>query len=180
VGSAWEEASRVTPLTPPGSALRRALTTLDGGEEWLLEPRAPGREAPLWSPGIKLGVRRGSFFHQTECFGPVLGLMRAADLDEAIELANEQPFGLTSGIQSLDDREIARWLERIEAGTLYVNRPITGALVGRQPLGGWKASSVGRAPNQRPPTARSSPARPLVLAREEAGGRAALRRRRRL
>jgi RHH-type proline utilization regulon transcriptional repressor/proline dehydrogenase/delta 1-pyrroline-5-carboxylate dehydrogenase len=69
--------------------------------------------------------------------------MCAADLDEAIELANDQPFGLTSGIQSLDDREIARWLERIEAGNLYVNRPITGAIVGRQPFGGWKASSVG-------------------------------------
>jgi RHH-type proline utilization regulon transcriptional repressor/proline dehydrogenase/delta 1-pyrroline-5-carboxylate dehydrogenase len=144
VGSAWEPASRVTPLTqPPGPALRRALTTLEPGEEWLLEPRLLGREAPLWSPGIKLGVRRGSFFHQTECFGPVLGLMRAADLDEAIALANDQPFGLTSGIQSLDDREIARWIERIEAGSLYVNRHITGAIVGRQPFGGWKASSVG-------------------------------------
>jgi len=144
VGSAWEEASRVTPLTqPPGSALRRALTGLDAGEEWLLEPRALSREAPLWSPGIKLGVRRGSFFHQTECFGPILGLMRVADLDEAIQLANDQPFGLTSGIQSLDDREITRWIERIEAGTLYVNRHITGAIVGRQPFGGWKASSVG-------------------------------------
>jgi RHH-type proline utilization regulon transcriptional repressor/proline dehydrogenase/delta 1-pyrroline-5-carboxylate dehydrogenase len=144
VGSAWDPASRVTSLTqPPGPALRRALTTLDAGEEWLLEPRSPSREAPLWSPGIKLGVRRGSFFHQTECFGPVLGLMRAADLDEAIELANDQPFGLTSGIESLDDREVARWLERIEAGSLYVNRHITGAIVGRQPFGGWKASSVG-------------------------------------
>ncbi len=144
VGSAWEEASRLTPLTqPPGAALQRALTTLDAGEEWLLEPRALSREAPLWSPGIKLGVRQGAFFHRTECFGPVLGLMRAVDLDEAIELANDQPFGLTSGIQSLDDREIARWLERIEAGTLYVNRHITGAIVGRQPFGGWKASSVG-------------------------------------
>ena len=144
VGSAWEEASRLTPLTqPPGAALQRALTTLDAGEEWLLEPRALSREAPLWSPGIKLGVRQGAFFHRTECFGPVLGLMRAADLDEAIELANDQPFGLTGGIQSLDDREIARWLERIEAGTLYVNRHITGAIVGRQPFGGWKASSVG-------------------------------------
>src|SRR5206468_2382841 len=46
-------------------------------------------------------------------------------------------------IQSLDDREIDRWLERVEAGNLYVNRPITGAMVGRQPFGGWKASSVG-------------------------------------
>jgi RHH-type proline utilization regulon transcriptional repressor/proline dehydrogenase/delta 1-pyrroline-5-carboxylate dehydrogenase len=143
-GNAWEAASRITPLTqPPGSALRRALTTLEPGEEWLLEPRALGRESPLWSPGIKLGVGRGSFFHRTECFGPVLGLMRAETLDEAIDLVNDQPFGLTSGIQSLDEREIARWIERVEAGNLYVNRPITGAIVGRQPFGGWKASSVG-------------------------------------
>ncbi len=69
--------------------------------------------------------------------------MRAVDLDEAIDLANDTPFGLTSGIQSLDDREIDRWLDRIEAGNLYVNRHTTGAIVGRQPFGGWKASSVG-------------------------------------
>ena len=144
VGSAWEPASRLTPLTqPPGPALRRALTELDEGEEWLLEPRPAANGAHLWSPGIKLGVRAGSFFHRTECFGPVLGLMRAGSLDEAIALANAQPFGLTSGIQTLDDREIARWVDGIEAGTLYVNRPITGAIVGRQPFGGWKASSVG-------------------------------------
>jgi len=145
VGSTWETSSRITPLTQaPGEALRRALTTLDEGEEWLLEPRLMTGEDPhLWSPGIKLGVRSGSFFHRTECFGPVLGLMRAEHLDEAIELANGTPYGLTSGIQSLDDREIDRWIDRIEAGNLYINRPITGAMVGRQPFGGWKASSVG-------------------------------------
>ena len=144
VGGAWEPASRITPLTqPPGPALRRALTVLDEGEEWLLEPRSAPDNAQLWSPGIKLGVRPASFFHRTECFGPVLGLMRAETLDEAIALANATPFGLTSGIQTLDDREVARWLERVEAGNLYVNRPITGAIVGRQPFGGWKASSVG-------------------------------------
>ncbi len=144
VGSAWELTSRITPLTqPPGPALRRALTVLDEGEEWLLEPRPAPDSALLWSPGIKLGVRPGSFFHRTECFGPVLGLMRAADLDQAIALANATPFGLTSGVQTLDDREIARWVDRLEAGNLYVNRPITGAIVGRQPFGGWKASSIG-------------------------------------
>jgi RHH-type transcriptional regulator, proline utilization regulon repressor / proline dehydrogenase / delta 1-pyrroline-5-carboxylate dehydrogenase len=144
VGSAWELTSRVTPLTQaPGAALRRALTVLDEGEEWLLEPRPAADGSHLWSPGIKLGVRPGSFFHRTECFGPVLGLMRAEDLDQAIELTNAQPFGLTSGIQTLDDREIARWVDRVESGNLYVNRPITGAIVGRQPFGGWKASSVG-------------------------------------
>jgi RHH-type proline utilization regulon transcriptional repressor/proline dehydrogenase/delta 1-pyrroline-5-carboxylate dehydrogenase len=144
VGSAWTPASRVTPLTqPPGSALRRALTVLDEGEEWLLEPRPSADNPRLFSPGIKLGVRPDSFFHRTECFGPVLGLMRADDLDHAIALANAQPFGLTSGLQTLDVREIARWVDRIEAGNLYVNRPITGAIVNRQPFGGWKASSVG-------------------------------------
>ena len=144
VGSAWELSSRITPLTqPPGAALRRALTVLDEGEEWLLEPRPAPDNPHLWSPGIKLGVRPGSFFHRTECFGPVLGLMRAEDLDQAIALANATPFGLTSGIQTLDDREVARWVDRLEAGNLYVNRPITGAIVGRQPFGGWKASSVG-------------------------------------
>jgi RHH-type transcriptional regulator, proline utilization regulon repressor / proline dehydrogenase / delta 1-pyrroline-5-carboxylate dehydrogenase len=144
VGSAWELENRVTPLTqPPGAALRRALTVLDAGEEWLLEPRLDPDNVQLWSPGIKVGVRAGSFFHRTECFGPVLGLMRAQDLDEAVALANDTAFGLTSGIQTLDDREIERWVDRIEAGTLYVNRPITGAIVGRQPFGGWKASSVG-------------------------------------
>jgi len=144
VGSAWETSSRITPLTQtPGEALGRALTSLDEGEEWLLEPRLVGGHPHLWSPGIKLGVRGGSFFHRTECFGPVLGLMRALHLDEAIGLANGTPYGLTSGIQTLDDREIDQWLDRIEAGNLYVNRPITGAMVGRQPFGGWKASSVG-------------------------------------
>ena len=144
VGSAWETSSRLTPLTqPPGPALTRALTTLDEGEEWLLEPRCLTAEPPLWSPGIKLGVRGGSFFHVTECFGPVLGLMRADSLDEAIELANGTPFGLTSGLESLDHREIERWIDAVEAGSLYVNRHITGALVGRHPFGGWKASSVG-------------------------------------
>jgi RHH-type proline utilization regulon transcriptional repressor/proline dehydrogenase/delta 1-pyrroline-5-carboxylate dehydrogenase len=144
VGSAWELSSRITPLTQaPGPALRRALTVLDEGEEWLLEPRPTADNPQLWGPGIKIGVRPGSFFHRTECFGPVLGLMRAGDLDDAIALANATSFGLTAGLQSLDDREIARWADRLQAGTLYVNRPITGAIVGRQPFGGWKASSVG-------------------------------------
>ncbi len=144
VGSAWEPTSRITPLTQvPGADLRRALTTLDEGEEWLLEPRQVGANPRLWSPGIKLGVRPGSFFHRTECFGPVLGVMRAADLDEAIDLANDTPFGLTSGLHSLDAREVTHWQERIAAGNLYVNRPITGAIVRRQPFGGWKHSVFG-------------------------------------
>lgn len=144
VGSAWGPASLITPLTqPPSDKLQRALTTVDEGEEWLLEPQMIDENPQLWSPGIKLGVQPGSFFHQTECFGPVLGLMRATDLDEAISLANAVDYGLTSGIHSLDDREITYWKVRIQAGNVYINRHITGAIVRHQPFGGWKASVVG-------------------------------------
>lgn len=143
-GPATEAASIVTPLIrEPGPALLRALTTLDEGEEWLLEPRQLGEDPCAWSPGIKLGVRPGSWFHQTECFGPVLGLMRARDLDEALQFQNGVSYGLTAGIHSLDEGEIAAWRERVEAGNLYINRAITGAIVRRQPFGGWKRSSIG-------------------------------------
>ncbi len=144
VGPSADPSSVVTPLIrEAGPALHRALTTLDPGEEWLLEPRQSPEDPCLWSPGIKLGVARGSWFHRTECFGPVLGLMRATSLREAVDVQNEVPFGLTAGIHSLDEEEVSAWKGRVQAGNLYVNRGITGAIVRRQPFGGWKLSSVG-------------------------------------
>lgn len=144
VGPASDPRSVVTPLIrPAGESLQRALTTLDEGESWLLEPRQDPDDPCLWSPGIKLGVKAGSWFHQTECFGPVLGLMRAKDLDEAARMQNAVSFGLTAGFHSLDEAEIAVWREKVEAGNLYINRAITGAIVQRQPFGGWKRSSIG-------------------------------------
>jgi RHH-type proline utilization regulon transcriptional repressor/proline dehydrogenase/delta 1-pyrroline-5-carboxylate dehydrogenase len=132
------------PLTvDPEEKLLRALTTLEPGERWLLEPRRLDETGRLWSPGIKTGVAPGSHFHLTEVFGPVLGIMRADTLEEAIELQNAVDFGLTAGIHSLDAGEAALWLDRVEAGNAYINRGITGAIVRRQPFGGWKKSSVG-------------------------------------
>lgn len=144
VGDPADPGSIVTPLVqPPGQNLLRALTTLNEGESWLLEPKVAPDNSRLWSPGIKLGVRPGSWFHQTECFGPVLGLLRAESLDEAIKLQNAVPYGLTAGLHSLDETEIAKWKEQVQAGNLYVNRGITGAIVRRQPFGGWKRSCIG-------------------------------------
>ncbi|MEO5912671.1 MAG: bifunctional proline dehydrogenase/L-glutamate gamma-semialdehyde dehydrogenase [Luteolibacter sp.] len=144
VGSSWRYDSFVTPVVrEPGDALLRALTILDEGEEWLLEPKMIDGNPCLWSPGIKLGVTQGSWFHRTECFGPVLGLMRADDLEHAIEIQNASDFGLTGGIHSLDPAEIAIWRERVEVGNAYINRAITGAIVQRQPFGGWKRSCFG-------------------------------------
>lgn len=144
VGSAWSLSSKITPLVrPPSGALQRAQTTLEPGETWLLQPQPVGGNPNLWTPGIKLGVKPGSFYHQTECFGPVLGLLRAADLPQALAIVNQSPFGLTSGLHSLDDREIALWREQIEVGNAYINRATTGAIVQRQPFGGWKRSVFG-------------------------------------
>jgi RHH-type transcriptional regulator, proline utilization regulon repressor / proline dehydrogenase / delta 1-pyrroline-5-carboxylate dehydrogenase len=128
----------VGELTPQ---LERALTTLEDGESWLVEPRHLG--GALWTPGVREGVAPGSWFHLTECFGPVLGLMTAATLDEAIELQNATGFGLTGGLHSLDADEIEHWSEHVEVGNAYVNRHITGAIVQRQSFGGWKGSVVG-------------------------------------
>jgi RHH-type transcriptional regulator, proline utilization regulon repressor / proline dehydrogenase / delta 1-pyrroline-5-carboxylate dehydrogenase len=134
----------VGPLTEmPSDKLHRALTTLEPGESWLLKPEQLDESGKLWSPGLKTGVKPGSFFHLTEVFGPVLGLMEAKDLDEAIALQNQVDFGLTGGIHSLETEEVAQWLDEVQVGNAYVNRGITGAIVQRQPFGGWKASSVG-------------------------------------
>jgi RHH-type proline utilization regulon transcriptional repressor/proline dehydrogenase/delta 1-pyrroline-5-carboxylate dehydrogenase len=130
-------------IEPPEGKLARALSTLEPGETWLVEPRQLDDTGRLWSPGLKDGVAPGSFFHQTECFGPVLGIMRARTLEEAVVLQNGTAFGLTGGLHSLDEDEIARWLATVEVGNAYVNRHITGAIVQRQPFGGWKDSVVG-------------------------------------
>lgn len=130
-------------IEPPAEKLQRGLTTLDDDETWLIEPRQLDEEGTLWTPGVRDNVQPGSWYHTHECFGPVLGIMHAKDLDEAIDWQNSTGFGLTGGIHSLDDDEIAHWIERVEVGNAYVNRGITGAIVQRQSFGGWKDSAIG-------------------------------------
>ena len=68
----------------------------------------------------------------------VLGVMNAKDLEQAVDWQNSVPYGLTAGIQSLNEKECEYWIENVEAGNLYVNRTTTGAVVDRHPFGGWK------------------------------------------
>lgn len=143
VGGPTDPSTMMAPLiNAPDDTLRRALTTLDDGEQWLVEPHAVGGDE-LWTPGVRWDVQPNSWFHLTECFGPVLGVMRADHLAHAIQLQNAPAYGLTGGLHSLDPAEIATWLDAVEIGNAYVNRGTTGAIVQRQPFGGWKRSSVG-------------------------------------
>ncbi len=144
VGDSRDLASDVGPLIgPPGDDLARALDSLEPGETWLVPPRRLSDDRRQWRPGVRLGVQPGSWFHHTECFGPVLGVMRAENLDQAIEWQNQVAYGLTGGIWTLDPDQVATWRDRVEVGNAYVNRVTTGAIVGRQPFGGWKRSVVG-------------------------------------
>ncbi|QWT24585.1 bifunctional proline dehydrogenase/L-glutamate gamma-semialdehyde dehydrogenase [Subtercola sp. PAMC28395] len=144
VGYPADATTQLGPVIEPASGkLLDALATLGPGESWLVEPRALDETGRLWTPGVRTGVAAGSAFHLTEYFGPVLGIMHAPTLAAAVELQNASEFGLTAGIHSLDADEIEYWLAGVQAGNLYVNRGITGAIVQRQPFGGWKRSSVG-------------------------------------
>ncbi|MGC5027805.1 proline dehydrogenase family protein [Tsukamurella sp. DT100] len=144
VGEGHDLATTVGPLIEPAAGkLLRGLTTPAAGERWLVEPRRLDGAGRLWSPGVLDGVDEGSWFHTTELFGPVLGIMRAATLDEALRLQNSTGYGLTAGLHSLDPDEIDHWREKVEAGNLYINRHMTGAIVQRQSFGGWKRSAIG-------------------------------------
>ncbi len=148
VGPPSDPLSEVGPvIEEPHGKLGWALTTLDDGEKWLVEPRpldfGPEYRGRFWTPGIRTGVESGSRFHREEFFGPVLGIMYASSLEQAVELQNAVAYGLTAGLYTQSPDDLAHWLDRVEAGNLYVNRGITGAIVQRQPFGGWKRSSVG-------------------------------------
>ena len=94
-------------------------------------------------PMIVAGVRPGATIAQEEIFGPVLAVLRACDLDEALVIANGTPYALTGGLYSRGPARIARVKREFRVGNLYINRAITGALVDRQPFGGFGLSGIG-------------------------------------
>jgi RHH-type proline utilization regulon transcriptional repressor/proline dehydrogenase/delta 1-pyrroline-5-carboxylate dehydrogenase len=144
VGSAWELSTRVGPVVhPPSDDLERGLKELEEGESWAVMPRMVDDNPRLYSPAVKWDVTPGSYSHMTEFFGPVLSVLRADDLEHAIEIVNATGYGLTSGLESLDEREQDIWRDSIRAGNLYLNRVTTGAIVQRQPFGGFGKSAFG-------------------------------------
>ncbi|MGB7325560.1 MAG: bifunctional proline dehydrogenase/L-glutamate gamma-semialdehyde dehydrogenase [Rubripirellula sp.] len=144
VGSAWDLSTKMGPLIgPPGPTLTRGMKTLEDDETWLVAPEHVVGQPNLFKPGVKWNVNPGGFAHLTELFGPVLSVMPFSRLEEAIDIVRSTGYGLTSGLESLDDREIELWKQSIHAGNLYINRTTTGAIVLRQPFGGVGLSAYG-------------------------------------
>lgn len=142
-GTAWDPANIVGPMvTNKNDKLLKAFE-LEAGEEWLVEPVFADEKQYVLKPTVKWGVKSGSYTFKTELFAPLLAVVCMDNLEHGIQLVNSSEYGLTSGLQSLDEREHAMWTEKIQAGNLYINRGITGAIVSRQPFGGMKRSAFG-------------------------------------
>jgi RHH-type transcriptional regulator, proline utilization regulon repressor / proline dehydrogenase / delta 1-pyrroline-5-carboxylate dehydrogenase len=95
------------------------------------------------SPTIFSDVAADHTIAQEEIFGPVLAVIKASDFEEAITIANGTDYALTGGLYSRTPSRIEQAYRDYEVGNLYINRTITGAIVNRQPFGGFKLSGVG-------------------------------------
>jgi RHH-type proline utilization regulon transcriptional repressor/proline dehydrogenase/delta 1-pyrroline-5-carboxylate dehydrogenase len=105
------------------------------------QPEALGK--PLVGPHIFSGIKPTDRLANEEVFGPVVAVMRATSFDEALQIANGTPYKLTGGLFSRTPSHIAQARAEFRVGNLYLNRSCTGALVGRQPFGGFGLSGGG-------------------------------------
>jgi RHH-type proline utilization regulon transcriptional repressor/proline dehydrogenase/delta 1-pyrroline-5-carboxylate dehydrogenase len=113
------------------------------GEVVLMRDDVPSR-GYFVGPTIVAGVEPTSELAETEIFGPVVAVMRADGFKEAIEMANTSQYALTAGLISRSPANISYAAAELEAGNIYINRTITGAVVGRQPFGGHRMSGFGQ------------------------------------
>jgi len=145
VGNPEESGVVVGPVIDE-AAYRRILDYIEiGKREATLAYQA--KEVPphgyFIPPTIFTGVRPNMRIAREEIFGPVLSVIKVRDLDKAIEVANGTDYALTGGFFSRSPDNIERVKAQLEAGNVYINRPCTGAIVGRHPFGGFKMSGSG-------------------------------------
>ncbi len=148
---------RVLPAEDPGctvgpvideEAQQRILRTIEKSKSearlaYSGELGGLAREGFYVAPHVFAEVPPTSSLAQEEIFGPVLAVIKVRDLTHALEVANGTPYALTGGLYSRSPANIARVRREFRVGNLYVNRKITGALVDRQPFGGFKLSGIG-------------------------------------
>jgi RHH-type transcriptional regulator, proline utilization regulon repressor / proline dehydrogenase / delta 1-pyrroline-5-carboxylate dehydrogenase len=142
------EATLVMPapgeVSEPGDLEPEAPPVAAEASDERIEPGADTGEMGYFvAPHIFVDVSPDSVLAQDEIFGPVLSVFRAANFDHALEIALGVRYGLTGGLYSRNPAHILRATREFRVGNLYINRAITGAMVGRQPFGGSRMSGVG-------------------------------------
>ncbi|MCE9530284.1 MAG: L-glutamate gamma-semialdehyde dehydrogenase [Planctomycetes bacterium] len=147
----------VAPAESPGCSMGpvidaeardRILRTIETGKQdaTLVHAAEIGNlqtEGYYVGPHIFADVPENATIAQEEIFGPVLSVIKAANFEEALRIANGTKYALTGGIFSRSPKNIEQVKRRFRVGNLYINRRITGALVDRQPFGGFKLSGIG-------------------------------------
>ncbi|MDR3340042.1 MAG: bifunctional proline dehydrogenase/L-glutamate gamma-semialdehyde dehydrogenase [Candidatus Symbiothrix sp.] len=143
-GSVWDTMNYVGPMIDnKNEKLLHAIEHLDEGESWLVAPAFVDEKKYILKPTVKWGVKPESYTFRNELFAPLLSVVCIDSPEQGIAYANSSEYGLTAGLQSLNEAEQKLWKNSIEAGNLYINRGITGAIVRRQPFGGMKRSAFG-------------------------------------
>jgi RHH-type proline utilization regulon transcriptional repressor/proline dehydrogenase/delta 1-pyrroline-5-carboxylate dehydrogenase len=148
------ESIRIGPPDDPGTfmgpvideaAMKKIRWYIGSGKSdaVLFLERKAGGNGYFLGPVIFRDVVPSSVIAQEEIFGPVLSVIGAKDIDDAIAIANGTRYALTGGLFSRSPKNIRKVREEFRVGNLYINRKITGALVGRQPFGGTGMSGVG-------------------------------------
>lgn len=144
-GSSEDPRSTVGPVIDEES-YRRILETIDqaksGGARLLYQGQAPAGGYYV-APAIFADVDPNSTLAQREIFGPVLAVIKAKDMEHALQIANATEYALTGALYSRSPATIEQVKREFEVGNLYINRGSTGALVERHPFGGFKMSGVG-------------------------------------
>jgi RHH-type transcriptional regulator, proline utilization regulon repressor / proline dehydrogenase / delta 1-pyrroline-5-carboxylate dehydrogenase len=144
IGNAADPSTKIGPVIDAAAQQRIRQTIATGKLAANLVLELPVPEIGYFvSPVIFTDVDPQSTLAQEEIFGPVLSVIKAADFDRALEIANGTNFALTGGLYSRTPSHIDRAKAEFEVGNLYINRTITGAIVARQPFGGYKLSGVG-------------------------------------
>jgi RHH-type proline utilization regulon transcriptional repressor/proline dehydrogenase/delta 1-pyrroline-5-carboxylate dehydrogenase len=148
VGPAEDPGTRVGPVIDAEAVdrvKRYAQQARDDGFRELASVPVPelAGEGNFVGPHVFADVEPKSSLAQEEVFGPILAVMKAADIDQAIAIANDVDYALTGGIYSRSPGRLDQAAREMEAGNLYLNRNITGAIVARQPFGGYKLSGIG-------------------------------------
>ncbi|MBI4661623.1 MAG: L-glutamate gamma-semialdehyde dehydrogenase [Verrucomicrobia bacterium] len=145
IGFPEDPATVIGPLIDQAAHGRVRQYVEIGKQEAILayQGQAPPSDGYFVPPAIFTNVPPKARIAQEEIFGPVLCVLKTKDIDEALALANDSVYALTGGLYSRNPAHIQRAKAEFQAGNLYINRPITGALVGRHPFGGFKLSGGG-------------------------------------
>ncbi|MBX3728409.1 MAG: L-glutamate gamma-semialdehyde dehydrogenase [Candidatus Sumerlaeia bacterium] len=147
IAPAWDPACRINAVIDAKARAKIEEYIALGRKEhkalFVGETGKLGKQGHYVPPAIFLDVKRDDRLAREEVFGPVLAVLKARDFDDALAIANASEYALTGGLYSRSWENLERAKRELRCGNLYLNRGITGAMVGRQPFGGFKMSGIG-------------------------------------